>query len=397
MHHNLLIWLLICFGIVILILLFLLCIFFIKYKKQLRKLKINPNITKHAKQIVYDELTEYKNHQLLLFEEEIQKNKLSYLKKIILETMQSYHLKIINESSVCHIPIDDKIKPLIIGKKGRNIKQLNELSGCNINVNKTDQYIEISCPNPFDRSIAINTIKHMIKSEAFDINAIKNIYKKEKELIISDCIACGKKYLSMLNIDNKNDELCNYVGRLKYRWSFSQNVLQHCYETAMICEKLALEFGLDSQLAKEIGFFHDIGKAIDYEESFDHIKSGIQIAKKCNLKQIIIDAIAKHHQTTCNEDYVLLAKCADAWSAARIGARHTVENNDQQLLEIIKDKLKLISNIAKYKIDINDKTINIIFLPKINTNEMRKITKYEIYKTFKKDARLKKYHLNLLG
>jgi ribonuclease Y len=76
--------------------------------------------------------------------------------------------------------------------------------------------------------------------------------------------------------------------------------------------KLALEFGLNSQLAKEIGFFHDIGKAIDYEESFDHIKSGIQIAKKCNLKQIIIDTIAKHHQTTCNEDYVLLVKCADA-------------------------------------------------------------------------------------
>jgi ribonuclease Y len=199
----------------------------------------------------------------------------------------------------------------------------------------------------------------------------------------------------MLNIDNKNDELCNYIGRLKYRWSFSQNVLQHCYETAIICEKLALEFGLNSQLAKEIGFFHDIGKAIDYEESFDHIKSGIQIAKKCNLKQIIIDTIAKHHQTTCNEDYVLLVKCADAWSAARNGARHTVENNDQQLLEIIKDKLKSISNIAKYKIEINDKTINIIFLPKINTIEMQKITKYDIYKTFKKDARLKKYSLNL--
>jgi ribonuclease Y len=131
--------------------------------------------------------------------------------------MQPLHLQIINESSVCYIPIDDKIKPLIIGKKGRNIKCLNELSGCNINVNRTDQYIEISCPNPFDRSIAINTIKHMIKSEAFDINAIKNIYKKEKDLIITDCIACGKKYLSMLNIDNKNDELCNYIGRLKYR------------------------------------------------------------------------------------------------------------------------------------------------------------------------------------
>lgn len=188
----------------------------VKYKK----IKINPyiqNITKHREQKIDKELVKYRNQQLLILEDEIQKNKLLYLKKIILETMQSYHLKIINESSVHYIEIDDKIKPLMIGKKGRNIKYLSELSGCNVNINKTDPYIEISCPNPFDRSIAINTINHMIKSEAFDINAIKNIYDKEKKLILSDCIACGKKYLSMLNIENKNDELCNYVGRLKYR------------------------------------------------------------------------------------------------------------------------------------------------------------------------------------
>lgn len=367
-----------------------------KYKKQLRKIKIDPDISQHSKQIIHDELVEYRNQQLLLIEEDIQKNKLDYLKKIILETMQPLHLKIINESSVYYIPIDDKIKPLMIGKKGRSIKQLSEISGCNINVNRNDPFIEISCPNPFDRAIAINVVKHMIKSEAFDINAIKNIYNKEKQLILSDCITCGKKYLSMLNISCENSKLCDYVGRLKYRWSYSQNVLEHCYETALICEKLAQEFGLDAQLAKEMGFFHDIGKAIDYEQSFDHVKTGIEIAKQCNLKQVIIDTIANHHRTTCNEDYVLLVKCADAWSAARVGARH-MENNEQQLMQILKSKLNLISDIAKYKIDINDKNITIFFIPKINTLEKQKIVKYQILKNFKKDARLKKYSIFILG
>ena len=394
-NTNLLFWLLISFGIVIFILILVVVYLIVKYKK----IKINPyiqNITKHREQKIDKELVKYRNQQLLILEDEIQKNKLLYLKKIILETMQSYHLKIINESSVHYIEIDDKIKPLMIGKKGRNIKYLSELSGCNVNINKTDPYIEISCPNPFDRSIAINTINHMIKSEAFDINAIKNIYDKEKKLILSDCIACGKKYLSMLNIENKNDELCNYVGRLKYRWSFSQNVLQHCYETALICEKLAQKFGLNSQLSKEVGFFHDIGKSIDYKQTYDHVTSGIDIAKKCHLKQTIIDVIANHHKTKCDNDYVLLAKCADAWSAARVGARHTVENNDNQLLQIVKSKLNSITGIEKYIVEINDKNISIIFSPKNNTIEKRKILKYDIFQVLKKDVRLKKYTIRLI-
>ena len=395
LNTNLLFWLLISFGIIIFILIFFIIRLIAKYKK----IKIDhyiTNITKHDKQKIDKELVKYKNQQLLSLYDEIQKNKKNYLMKIILETMQPYHLKIINESFVHHIPIDDKVKPLIIGKKGRNIKYLSELSGCNVNVNKNDPYIEISCPNPFDRSIAINTIKHMINSEAFDINAINNIYNKEKKLILSDCITCGKEYLSKLNIENKNDELCKYIGRLKYRWSFSQNVLQHCYETALICEKLAQKFGLNIQLSKEAGFFHDIGKAIDYEQNYDHVTSGIEIAKKCGLKQTIIDVIANHHNGTCNNDYVLLVKCADAWSAARSGARHTVENNDNQLLQIVESKLNSITSIKKYIVEINDKNINIIFWPKNNTIEKCKILKYEIFQVLKKDVRLKKYTIRLI-
>lgn len=366
-----------------------------KYKNKILKYKdLNYDQRLKDMQTILDvELKAYKNEQLLQIDQDIQAHKNELLKHLLLNTMQPLHLKVINESSVHYLPIDEKYKPLLIGKKGANIKYLNELTNCNINVERDSKYVEISCPNPLDKQIAINTINHLIKSQAFDLNAISNVYKKEKRLIVKECIETGKKYLGILNIKNDSDELCEYVGRLKYRWSFSQNVLEHCYETALICEELAKQLGLDPDTAKAVGFFHDIGKSIDYEKRYDHIGTGVKIAKQCNLPSEVINAILKHHRTNCNEDYVLLVRCADAWSAARKGARHVPSANQEALINMVEAKIKKVGGIMKYKIDVDKNNINIIFIPTIPSKQNYQAIKYCLIKAIKDDVRLNKYHI----
>lgn len=375
-----------------------------RYKKlvnQYKKKLIDQDYLDHDKtlqdlKVIMDvELNDYKNQQLLKIENEIKKHKNELLRHTILSAMQPLHLKVINESSVHYLPINEKYKPLLVGKKGRSIKRLNEITNCNITIDKDSQYVEISCPNPLDKQIAINTINHLIKSEAFDLIAINNVYKKETRLVQRECVETGKKYLALLNIPNDNPTLCEYVGRLKYRWSFSQNVLQHCYETALICESLANQLGLNPQTAKEVGFFHDIGKCMDYESRYDHIDTGLKIARECNLPHEVVNGILKHHRTNCNDDYVLLVRCADAWSAARKGARHVPSKDDVAIIKMVEAKLKKIKGIISFKVDVDENNIKIIFVPVIPDKKNYLNIKYEIIRIIKKDVRLNKYYVQI--
>ncbi len=368
-----------------------------KYKKKL----INQEYLDHDQslndfKIILDaELEDYKNKQLIKIDQEVQKHKQELLRHVLLNTMQPLHLKVINESSLHFLPISEKNKPLLIGKKGANIKFLNEITNCNISVERDNPYVEISCPNPLDKQIAINTINHLIKSQAFDLKAIENVYKKEKRLMVNECIEVGKKYLGILNIRVDNSDIYEYVGRLKYRWSFNQNVLQHCYEVALICESLANQLGLDPQVAKEVGFFHDIGKSLDYEKRYDHIDTGIKIAKKCDLSHEVVNGILKHHRTNCNEDYVLLVRCADAWSAARKGARHIPSANEQTIKMMVEAKIKKFNDVVSFKVDVEKNNIKIIFVPLVPDKKHYLATKYHIIKMIKDDVRLNKYSVQI--
>lgn len=366
-----------------------------EYKQKLVNANYKDNLKaqEDLKQILEQELKEYRDDQLVKLDHDIKKYKDDLLKKTILETMQPIHLKVINESSVAYIPITEETKPFIIGKKGATIKKLSDVTNCNISVERDSPFIEVSCPNPVDRTLAINTIKHLIKSEAFDFNAIYNVYKKEKKLLEAECFKTGKEYLDKLNIQVPNNSVCEYIGRLKYRWSFSQNVLEHCYEVALICEQLAIKLGLDPNVAKRVGFFHDIGKSIDYEKRYDHVSSGIKIAKECDLPEDVIDGILKHHRSNCNDDYILLVRCADAWSAARTGARHVPNSDAKQTTKIIEDKLKQIPNVLSVSVALENEVLKVIFVPSIPSKKKYLAIKYEIVQAIKKDRRFNKYRV----
>ncbi|MCQ2747946.1 MAG: KH domain-containing protein [Mycoplasmoidaceae bacterium] len=197
-----------------------------RYKKQREKYKnklknqdfVNYDVALNDMKVILDqELDEYKRDRLLSINQQINHDKNEILRDVILNSMQPLHLKIINESSVYYLPIDEKFKPLLIGKKGANIKKLNEITNCNNNVERDSKYIEISSPNPYSKQLAINTINHLLKSEAFDLNAIENVYKKETKVMRMNCIEIGKKYLDNLNINVGNSAIYEYVGRLRYR------------------------------------------------------------------------------------------------------------------------------------------------------------------------------------
>ncbi len=157
-----------------------------------------------------------------------------------------------------------------------------------------------------------------------------------------------------------------------------------------------MNLGLDPATAKAVGFFHDIGKCMDYESKYNHVATGVKIAKECNLPLEVVNGILKHHRNNCTDDYVLLVRCADAWSAARKGARHMPTEKQDQTIKMVEAKLRKIKGILSFKVDMDGNDIKIIFVPVLPDKKNYLDIKYEIIRTIKKDVRLNKHHITII-
>lgn len=224
-------------------------------------------------------------------------------------------------STVVTLPSDD-MKGRIIGKDGRNIKTIEKLTGCELVIDETPGVILISGFSPIRRRVCYLALERMIQEGVIHPGKIEQSIEDSKKELALDIKKTGEETLYKLGFTGIDPKLVSIVGRLKYRTSYGQNVLNHSIEVAYLSALMAEELGgIDPIKAKKAGFFHDIGKAVDQETQGTHPEIGFTILKKFGLDEDVQDAAANHHEDKPEKLITQLVKAADAISSSRVGAR----------------------------------------------------------------------------
>ncbi len=243
-------------------------------------------------------------------------------REIIMDSIQrmaSSHASETTSSTVA-LP-NDEMKGRIIGKEGRNIKTIEKLTGCELVIDDTPETIMISGFSPIRRQIAKLALEKLMADGRIQPARIEEFIEKAKQDLALDIKKAGEEALYKLGITGLDPKLVSIVGRLKYRTSYGQNILNHSLEVAYLSSLIAVELGLDQAKAKKCGFFHDLGKAVDQETQGSHPEIGHMILKKFNMDEDVAQAALTHHEDKPHNIYASIVKAADAISGARIGAR----------------------------------------------------------------------------
>ena len=247
-------------------------------------------------------------------------------KKIVIQTIQRVATETAIENSVSVFHIDnDEVKGRIIGREGRNIRALEAATGVEIVVDDTPEAIVISAFDPVRREVARLALHQLVADGRIHPARIEEVVEKVKKQLDNEIVETGRRTAIDLGIHGLHPELIRIIGKMKYRSSYGQNLLQHARETANLCAVMASELGLNPKKAKRAGLLHDIGKVPDEESELPHALYGGKIAEKYKEKPDIVNAIAAHHDEV--EMQTLLApivQVCDAISGARPGARREI-------------------------------------------------------------------------
>ena len=247
-------------------------------------------------------------------------------KKIVIQTIQRVATETAIENSVTVFHIDnDEMKGRIIGREGRNIRALEAATGVEIVVDDTPEAIVLSAFDPVRREIARLALHQLVADGRIHPARIEEVVAKVKKQIEEEIIETGKRTTIDLGIHGLHPELIRIIGKMKYRSSYGQNLLQHARETANLCAVMAAELGLNPKKAKRAGLLHDIGKVPDEETELPHAEYGMKIAEKYKEKPDICNAIGAHHdEIEMNSLIAPIVQVCDAISGARPGARREI-------------------------------------------------------------------------
>jgi conserved hypothetical protein YmdA/YtgF len=263
-------------------------------------------------------------------------------RNIIIQGIQRSAVDHSVETTVSVLQIQsDELKGRIIGKEGRNIRAFEAVTGIDIIVDDTPEAIIISGFDPFRREVARVAMERLIADGRIHPARIEEVVSKVEKELSEEIIRVGEQTLIEMGIQGVHRDIITLIGRMKYRSSYGQNVLNHSMEVGHLAGIMAAELGLDAMMAKRAGLFHDIGKTIDRNIEGPHAILGYEIAKRCKEHPLVCNAIGAHHDEMPMENPIaVLVQAADAISGARPGARReSVEAYSKRL-----EKLEAIAN-----------------------------------------------------
>ncbi|MGC6415084.1 MAG: ribonuclease Y [Bacteroidia bacterium] len=256
-------------------------------------------------------------------------------KRIVLQTIQRTAAELAIDNTVTAFPLEsDDVKGRIIGREGRNIKAFEAATGVEILIDDTPETIVLSCYDPIRREVARVALERLIRDGRIHPARIEEVVEKTKKQIEEEVIEWGERTVVDLGITGLHPELIRYVGRMRFRSSYGQNLLKHSREVARLCATMAAEMGLNVKLAKRAGLLHDIGKCPDNDEETPHALLGMKLCEKFGEHPEVCNAVGAHHDEI--EMTSLLSpviQACDAISGSRPGARR----GDDQYVERIKE------------------------------------------------------------
>jgi len=303
-------------------------------------------------------------------------------KKIVIETIQRTAAEHAIENSVSVFNIEnDEIKGRIIGREGRNIRTLEALTGVEIIIDDSPDAILLSSFDPVRREIARQALHKLVTDGRIHPARIEEVVMKTKKQIDQDIVEAGKRATIDLGIHGMHHELVRMVGKMKYRSSYGQNLLQHSREVANLCSTMAAELGLNPKLAKRAGLLHDIGKVPDSEPDLPHALHGMKLAEKFKEKPEVCNAIGAHHDEVEMDNLIApIVQVCDAISGARPGARReVVEAYIQRLNKLEELALTYPGVIKTYAIQAGRELRVIVGADKINDTDASQIS-YDLSK-----------------
>ncbi|WP_022669602.1 ribonuclease Y [Hippea alviniae] len=318
-------------------------------KQQQEKLEEISGMTKEeAKQklveSIEDEAKREAATKIKKIEEELRNEAKRLSQDVLITSMEKIASSYVAERTVATVTLpNDEMKGRIIGREGRNIRSFEKETGTDLIIDDTPEVVVISSFNPLRREIAKIALERLVSDGRIHPARIEETVEKVRQELYQEAAEEAKKVVFDLDIGDLHPELIKYLGLLKYRTSYTQNVLAHSVEVAYLSGLMAAELGLNVKLAKRAGLLHDIGKAVDQEVEGSHTKVGADLAKKYGENEYVVNAIMSHHgeiEPNCPES--VLVAIADTLSAARPGAR-------RERLESYIQRLEELENIAKTK------------------------------------------------
>ncbi len=341
-----------------------------KWKKELER--IAGLSAEEAKKTLIKSLENEAKHEAQVIinriEQEAQLTAEKKAREIIVSTIQRIATDVTSEVAISSVSLpNDEMKGRIIGREGRNIRTLETLTGVDIIIDDTPEAVVISCFDPIRREVAKLSLERLISDGRIHPARIEEVVQKVTKDITQKIYEEGEKVLFDLGIHNFKPEGIRALGRLHFRTSYGQNVLQHSKEVATIAGIIASELSADVEIAKRAALLHDIGKGIDTESEGNHAEIGMEIAKKLGEDPKVINAIGSHHNDVEPETIeAVIVQIADAISASRPGARRETLDNYLKRLENLEkiagsyegvDKSYAIQAGRELRIIVNNETV----------------------------------------
>ncbi|MGI6404540.1 MAG: ribonuclease Y [Oscillospiraceae bacterium] len=353
--------------------------------------KISGFSTEQAKEYLLanldDELTREKALRIAATEQRIKEEAEEKARNIVSQAIQRIASDHVAEVTVSVVPLpNDEMKGRIIGREGRNIRTLETLTGVDLIIDDTPEAITLSSHDPVKREIARIALEKLIQDGRIHPSRIEEMVEKAGREVESKIKQDGERASMETGVHGMHPELVRLLGRMRYRTSYGQNVLEHSIEVANLAGVMAAEIGANVALAKRAGLLHDIGKALTHKIEGSHVQIGVDVARKYKENPEVIHAIEAHHgDVEPSTTIACLVQAADAISAARPGARRENIENYIKRLEKLEEITNSFNGVEKSFAIQAGREIRVLLRPDIISDDQLTITAREICKKIEEE------------